>query len=182
MTKEEKALLITICKSSVNKYAAKNKVNFHFLAISDSTFNKYWRLFGRDRIPNKYICLSIKHSMHGHGWWFWCSNFSGYTGDIENAGLYTPEDFKQHYAIDFPVVKMTADICKKYKKYDSVLVDKCDFIRYTNDLKNCKDDYQIDNIKGILHGLQCILTAQTIEPSIRIEKALARIREIRGSN
>ena len=28
----------------------------------------------------------------------------------------------------------------------------------------------------------CILTSETIEPEIRIEKALARIREIRRSN
>lgn len=46
MTNAEKALLRSICKSSINKYAAKNKIDFHFLVVSESTFNKYWRIFG----------------------------------------------------------------------------------------------------------------------------------------
>lgn len=46
MTKAEKNLLIRICKSSINKYTAKNKIDFHFLVVSDSTFYKYWRIFG----------------------------------------------------------------------------------------------------------------------------------------
>ena len=46
MTNEEKRLLIRICKTSISKEAAKNKVDFHFLSISKSTLSKYWRLFG----------------------------------------------------------------------------------------------------------------------------------------
>ena len=132
-------------------------------------------------MSKKYICLSIKHSVHGHGWWFWCSNFSGYTGDIENAGLYTPEDFKQCYG-GFPVVKMTADICEKYKKYDSVLVDKEDFIAYSWNLRNFDTTKDLDNMKAALHGIRCILTSDNIDYKTRIEKALARIEWIRKSN
>ena len=40
----------------------------------------------------------------------------------------------------------------------------------------------IDTAKTCLYSLECILTSETIEPEIRIEKALARIREIRRSN
>lgn len=46
MTRAEKQLLIKICKSSINKQAAKNKADFHFLDISPSTLSKYWRIFG----------------------------------------------------------------------------------------------------------------------------------------
>lgn len=46
MTREEKQLLIRICKCSITKHAAKNKVDFHFMTISESTLNKYWRIFG----------------------------------------------------------------------------------------------------------------------------------------
>ena len=46
MTNAEKQLLIRICKSSITKKAAQNKVDFHFLVISPSTLSKYWRIFG----------------------------------------------------------------------------------------------------------------------------------------
>ena len=34
----------------------------------------------------------------------------------------------------------------------------------------------IDEKEDILYAIECILTSETIEPEIRIEKALARIR------
>lgn len=128
----------------------------------------------------EYICISIKHSMHGNGWYLWCPNGQGYTGDVEQAGLYKEEDFKN--AGDFPIVKMTADICEKYKKYDSVLVDKEDFIVYSWNLRNFDTTKDLDNMKAALHGIKCILTSDNIDYRTRIEKALARIEWIRRSN
>jgi hypothetical protein len=131
-------------------------------------------------MTKKYICISVYHSYHGNGWWLWRPNGNGYTGDISGAGEYTPNYFKDN---EVPVVKMRKDLCRYYyKKYNSVLVDKDEFISYTNDLKNCKNNCEIDNIKAILYGLECILTSENIEPRIRIEKALARINHIRRSN
>lgn len=46
MTNSEKNLLIKICKSSITKRAAENKINFHMLVVSKSTINKYWKIFG----------------------------------------------------------------------------------------------------------------------------------------
>lgn len=46
MTNAEKKLLIRICRSSINKRAAEDKINFHFLVVSKSTINKYWKIFG----------------------------------------------------------------------------------------------------------------------------------------
>ena len=130
----------------------------------------------------KYICISIKHSIY-KGWCFWCPGFSGYTGDVERAGLYSQKDFQEHYSTEFPVVKMRKDLLKYYsKRYDSVLVDKDEFVNFTSNLRNCKKQNEIDLVKIVLHSLQCILTSESIEPKIRIEKALAKIDEIRKSN
>lgn len=115
-------------------------------------------------------------------WLLWCKNKSGYTGDVSMAGLYSPEDFTGKYE-DVPVVKMRKDLVKHYcKKYDSVLVDKDEFVQFISNLRNCTKQESIDTTKTVLHAIECILTSETIEPEIRIEKALARIREIRRSN
>lgn len=132
-------------------------------------------------MSKEYICISIKHSMHGNGWFLWCPNDSGYTGDVEQAGLYTEEHFKNCDG-GFPVVKMSKDLCKKYKKYDSVLVDKDDFIAYSWNLRNFESTKDLDNMKAALHGIRCILTSDNIDYQTRIEKALARIEWIRRSN
>lgn len=131
----------------------------------------------------KYICISIKHTYYSnYGWVLWCENKSGYTGNVNMAGLYSPEDFTGEYE-NVPVVKMRKDLVKYYcKKYDSVLVDRDEFVNFITDLKNCKKQESIDVVKTCLHSLECILTSDSIEPAIRIEKALAKIREIRNSN
>lgn len=183
MTNQEKALLRELCRSVVSKEMLLEAMRIRSLTCCKSTINKYWRIFHCKDLLNKdkkiYICISIKHSMHNTGWWLWSPNFSGYTGDVSRAGIYSPDDFK---AVGYPVVKMCKNLCSIYKKYDSVLVEKDDFISYNNDLTNCQITKDIDEIKAILHGLECILTSKTIEPAIRIEKAIARIRDIRGSN
>ena len=98
------------------------------------------------------------------------------------AGLYSPEDFTGEYE-NVPVVKMRKDLVKHYcKKCDSVLVDRDEFVQFISDLRNCTKQESIDTAKTCLYSLECILTSETIEPEIRIEKALARIREIRRSN
>lgn len=130
-----------------------------------------------------FICISIKHTYYSNsGWVLWCKNKSGYTGDVNMAELYSPEDFTGEYE-NVPVVKMHKDLVKHYcKKYDSVLVDKEEFVNFIADLKNCKKQESIDTTKTCLHCIESILSSENIEPNIRIEKALARIREIRRSN
>lgn len=130
-----------------------------------------------------FICISIKHSYYSNnGWVLWRSNKLGYTGSVNMAGIYSPEDFTGEYE-NFPVVKMRKDLVRYYcKKYDSVLVDKEEFVNFIADLKNCQKQESIDTAKTCLHCIESILSSENIEPNIRIEKALARIREIRGSN
>lgn len=133
-------------------------------------------------MDKKYICISIKHSIY-HGWCFWSPDFCGYTGDVGKAGLYSPEEFVQHYGVEFPVVKMRKDLLKYYKKkYDDVLVYKDEFVYFLSNLRNCRTQEEIDLTKAVLHGIKCILTSDNIEPKVRIEKALARIEEITRSN
>lgn len=131
----------------------------------------------------KFICINIKQTYYSNsGWVLWCKNKSGYTGDVNIAGLYSPEDFTEEYE-NVPVVKMRKDLAKHYyKKYHSVLIDRDEFVNFIADLKNCKNQESIDVVKNCLHSLECILTSENIEPNIRIEKALAKIREIRSSN
>lgn len=130
-----------------------------------------------------FICISIKHTYYSNsGWVLWRKNESGYTDSVNMAGLYSPEDFTGEYD-NMPVVKMRKDLVKHYyKKYDSVLVDRDEFVNFIADLKNCKKQESIDVVKTCLYSLECILTSENIEPNIRIEKALAKIREIRSSN
>ena len=112
------------------------------------------------------------------------------------------QDRKVYYCEDFAIrfsksesrrMSNTVLSLSALQKYDDIPFVVCIVSSRTNYLllanstflkkiSHSSQELRIDNIKGILHGLQCILTAQTIEPSIRIEKALARIREIRGSN
>lgn len=61
-----------------------------------------------------------------------------YTGNVNMAGLYSPEDFTGEYD-NVPVVKMRKDLVKHYcKKYDSVLVDRDEFVNFISDLKTVK--------------------------------------------
>lgn len=60
MTNEEKQMLKRICKSSISKHAVKNKVDFFLLDVSESTINKYWRIFGAKDVNIKKERESIK--------------------------------------------------------------------------------------------------------------------------
>ncbi|MEG1502471.1 MAG: hypothetical protein RR370_03680 [Synergistaceae bacterium] len=86
----------------------------------------------------KYVAVSIKHSEHDKSktpilWGYKRTAddekrcFSDYTQDINKCELYSLKDFQEHYGngfikCDVPV-KMRFDYKKKYKNYDTVLVD-----------------------------------------------------------
>lgn len=63
-------------------------------------------------------------------------SYSGYTIFANNAELYSLQDWAnsgyQHWSwmkVDEPV-KLCIDFCKKYKKYDTVLVTLDDYMKY----------------------------------------------------
>lgn len=47
MTNDEKSILKSICMLSDNKETALTHIKSRFLTVSKTTFNKYWRIFGR---------------------------------------------------------------------------------------------------------------------------------------
>lgn len=99
----------------------------------------------------KFIAISIKHSQRGlqtcpaeprnYSYTLWGRQttpddsercFSGYTEDAEKCEIYSLEDFQKAYGhgdikCDEPV-RMCANLCRRYKKYDTVLVDKQDYL------------------------------------------------------
>lgn len=61
-------------------------------------------------------------------------SFGGYTTNPANAELYTREEFAAEYSCgcmktDEPV-KMEVRFCQKWKEYDTVLVDKDNYLMY----------------------------------------------------
>lgn len=109
----------------------------------------------------RYIAISIKHSEWSQKrfktkkYQLWGNrtkdddkrSFSGYTFDVEKCEVYSLEDWKNsvHYKascmkLDEPV-KVTFDLCKKYAKYDTVLVDIDDYMKY---LEYVDDDHILD--------------------------------------
>lgn len=99
----------------------------------------------------KYIAISITHSMRGlqsyptepkdYSYTLWGYKttpddsercFAGYTGDVEKCEIYSLEDFQKAYGngyikCDEPV-RMCANLCRGYKQFDTVLVDKRDYL------------------------------------------------------
>ena len=106
----------------------------------------------------RFIAISIKHSQRGlqnypceprNGaytlWGYGPTQdnekrcFSGYTGNADKCEIYSLEDFQEHYGngyikCDEPV-KMCPDLCRKYKKFDTVLVDADEYRRYIAEIK-----------------------------------------------
>ncbi|MEF9984539.1 MAG: hypothetical protein RR806_05105 [Oscillospiraceae bacterium] len=86
----------------------------------------------------RYVAINIKHSVYDKShtpilWGYKRTEddkercFSDYTQNINRCELYALEDFQKHYGngyikCDTPV-KMCFDYKKKYKEYDTVLVD-----------------------------------------------------------
>ena len=101
----------------------------------------------------KYIAISIKHTEYKWKFGLPCTLwgyhrtkddekrcFGGYTEDIRSAELYSIEEFIRHYgpSICCPEpVKMSPNLCKKYKKYDTVLMLESDYQAYYD---MCKGD------------------------------------------
>lgn len=94
----------------------------------------------------KYVAISIKHTEYkwkfGNPCVLWGYKrtkddeercFAGYTEDVKCAELYSAEEFIEQYGSDIckpEPVKMCVDFCKKYKKYDTVLVPEENYRAY----------------------------------------------------
>lgn len=95
----------------------------------------------------KYVAISIKHTEYRWKFgmpcalWGWKQTeddeprcFAGYTLYLSKAEKYTVNDFAKHgYLTDIvksEPVKMTIDFCKKWRKYDTVLVDAEEYAAY----------------------------------------------------
>lgn len=93
-----------------------------------------------------YVAISIKHTMHGWKFgmpcWLWGYHqtedgeprcFSGYTQYLDKAERYTSDDFDGVYDPDIvkkEPVPISVDLCKKWKKYDTVLVEAEQYFHY----------------------------------------------------
>ncbi len=93
-----------------------------------------------------YLAISVKHSEYkwkfGKPCCLWGSRtadeakrcFAGYTQFPESAELYTLDEFHEHYPqpyikTDEPV-HMCVDFMKRYRKYDTVLIDYYEYLFY----------------------------------------------------
>lgn len=101
----------------------------------------------------KYIAISIKHSMGGQlknpsepkdgKYTLWGKRrtadneercFGGYTDDIDKCELYSLNDFLKQYGNSFikcdEPVPINIHLCRKYKKFDTVLIDIEEYKQY----------------------------------------------------
>lgn len=95
----------------------------------------------------KYVAISIKHTEHRWKFgmpcvlWGWKHTkddeprcFAGYTEYISKAERYALGEFREHgygsVILDKAPVQMTIDLCKKWKAYDTVLVDAEQYYHY----------------------------------------------------
>ena len=98
-------------------------------------------------MDRKYIAISIKHTEYRWKYgkpctlWGCCRTadnekrcFSGYTFFLSRAELYSPEEFREHgYGVDIvkpDPVSMEIGFCKKWKKFDTVLVAADEYEAY----------------------------------------------------
>lgn len=95
-----------------------------------------------------YVAISIKHTIHGWKagkpcvlWGYHRTAddekrcFSGYTLSLQDCERYGENDFKGKYPEDLVKagpVKMTLDLCKRWKQYDTVLVSAEEYANYLN--------------------------------------------------
>ena len=94
----------------------------------------------------KYVAISIKHTAYRWKYgvpctlWGWKRTadeekrcFSGYTMYVSKAELYSIQEFIEKYGSNIikpEPVPMSADLCKRWKNYDTVLVLERDYIKY----------------------------------------------------
>lgn len=99
----------------------------------------------------KYVAISIKHTAYKWRYGAPCTLwgyhrtadeekrcFSGYTMYLSKAELYSVREFIEKYGsviMNPEPVQMSVDLCKRWKKYDSVLVLESDYRRY------CEQNY-----------------------------------------
>lgn len=106
-----------------------------------------------DITERKYIAISIKHSIGGSErtpreplgglYTLWGHDptadadkrcFGGYTNNANKCEVYSLEDFQNKYGNSYikcdEPVKMCFNLCKKYKEFDTVLVDLEDYKQY----------------------------------------------------
>lgn len=93
-----------------------------------------------------YIAISIKHSVYDKRdgkYILWGDRrtkddekrcFAGYRKDIDTCELYSLNDFQEKYSngcVKYDeAVPMKIDLCKRYKQYDTVLVEIDDYKKY----------------------------------------------------
>lgn len=101
-----------------------------------------------DMNERRYLAISIKHTEHGWKfgkpcvlWGYKVTKddekrcFAGYTQDPNKAELYSLQDWQDSgygsitIKMDDPV-HMEMNLCKKWKRYDTVLIDKEEYIGY----------------------------------------------------
>ena len=95
----------------------------------------------------KYVAVSIKHTIEGWKFgkpcvlWGWHQTkndeprcFADYTEYLEKAERYALGDFRDHgygnYIKDDEPVPLTIDFCKRWKEFDTVLVDAEEYFGY----------------------------------------------------
>lgn len=95
----------------------------------------------------RYVAISIKHTMHGWKFGMPCvlwghkqtadnekRCFSGYTTHLSQAERYAIGEFEEHgYSADTvkpEPVPMSLAFCKRWKDYDTVLVDAEEYAAY----------------------------------------------------
>lgn len=94
----------------------------------------------------KYVAISVKHTAYRWKYgmpctlWGWHRTkddekrcFSDYTMYLDKAELYSIQEFVDKYGSDIikpEPVPMSVDLCKRWKKYDTVLVLESDYRRY----------------------------------------------------
>jgi len=98
----------------------------------------------------KYVAISIKHTAYRWKFgkpctlWGWHRTkdeekrcFSDYTMYLSKAEVYSIQEMIDKYGsiINAEPVQMSADLCKRWKKYDTVLVLESDYRRY------CEQNY-----------------------------------------
>lgn len=98
-----------------------------------------------DTNERKYIAISIKHSIYDSSTipvMWGCKRtadneercFSGYTSNPYQAEVYSLDDFLNSYGNSFIKCDEPVEICfdykKKYKKYDTVLVDETELLQF----------------------------------------------------
>lgn len=77
----------------------------------------------------KYYLLSLKWSKHNYQYSWWGPNNSGYTTDIQTAGIYTEEEINNNksYYSNTSTMPIPVELVEKAKKIVAVPSLDCNF-------------------------------------------------------